>query len=294
MEFTRELLNQLQDSGKDICIFSTDISKLLYNFSYSDFNNFSRRSFYFWRENKRPIPLSILLKIMKENKLNKIKIDYFSVYGGNKIKFTDDKNLGFCYLLGLILGDGFLCVRKRGIRKNTYFMSIAFREKAEARKINNLVMNLFNSNSFIYPGRGCYSLCVYSKPIVLILNKKYQIPIGKKYSSICVPKLILEGNKKMKKAFLKGVFDSDGNLYSHRKRKAVQLRQKSGKFLKELKELFNYIDINFRNPYYDRANNSWVLWSSKKELIDNFIKKIIDFKVSPLSSVWIERLPSKQ
>lgn len=294
MEFTNRLLKKLRDSGKDICVFSTEISKLLYNFSYSDFNNFSKRSFYFWRKGKRPIPLNVLLKIMNKNDMTKIKVDYFSVYGGNKIKFANDKSISFCYLLGLILGDGFLCVRKRGIKKNTYFIGIAFREEVEAKEARKMVNYLFDSNSFIYKGRGCYSLYIYSKPIVLILNKKYQIPIGKKYEIICIPKLIINGNKNMKKAFLKGVFDSDGNLYSHRGRKAIQLRQKSEKFLRELKSLFNDINLNFRNPYYDKANNSWVLWSSRKELIDNFIKKIIDFKVSPLSSAWIERLPSKQ
>ena len=279
MEFTGILLNKLQDSGKDICIFSTELSKLLYNFSYSDFDNFSKRSFYFWRENKRPIPLNVLLKVMKKSKMSKIKIEYFSVYGGNKIRFADDKNIGFCYLLGLILGDGCLCVQKRGIRKNTYSVNIVFREEIEAKRVSNLVLKLFDSSSFIYPGRGCYSLCVYSKPIVLILNKKYQIPIGKKYGSICIPRLILEGNKYMKKSFLKGIFDSDGNLYSHRGKKAVQLRQKSENFLRELNKLFNFIGIEFRDPYYDKANNSWVLWSSKKELVDNFINQVSNFKV---------------
>ena len=78
---------------------------------------------------------------------------------------------------------------------------------------------------------------------------------------------------------MKGVFDSDGNLYLHRGRRSIQLRQKSKDFLFELFNLFKEIGIEFNNPYYDKANNSWVLWSSKKELVDNFINKIIDFKV---------------
>ena len=128
----------------------------------------------------------------------------------------------------------------------------------------------------------------------MVLNKKYEVPIGKKYNSICIPQLVLNGNKNMKICFLKGVFESDGNIYVHRNNKCIQLRQKSESFLREIKGLFNILGIDFREPYYDKANNSWLLWSSKKELIDNFINKIIDFKISPRSSAWIERLPSKQ
>jgi intein/homing endonuclease len=80
---------------------------------------------------------------------------------------------------------------------------------------------------------------------------------------------------------LKGVFDSDGNSYNHRNKLCIQLRQKSESFIRELKRLFEKIDIKFRNPYKDGANNSWVLWSSKKELVDNFINKIIDFNPLP-------------
>ena len=83
----------------------------------------------------------------------------------------------------------------------------------------------------------------------------------------------------MKISFLKGVFESDGNIYLHKETRCVQLRQKSEKFLREIKELFNQVHIDFRNPYYDKANNSWVLWSSKKSLVDNFIKQITDFNL---------------
>ena len=122
-------------------------------------------------------------------------------------------------------------------------------------------------------------LLTHSKPLVLILNKKYQIPIGIKYDTIQIPKMIYIGHGKMKKAFIKGVFDSDGNLYIHRNNKCVQLRQKSQSFLNEMMKLLSSLDLNFRNPYYDKANNSWLLWTSKKSLVDSFINKIIDFKV---------------
>lgn len=60
--------------------------------------------------------------------------------------------------------------------------------------------------------------------------------------------------------------------------KAIQLRQKSGRFLEGLNRLLRELNLIFNPPYYDKANNSWVLLSSKKDLVDNFIKNIIDFK----------------
>ena len=113
----------------------------------------------------------------------------------------------------------------------------------------------------------------------MILHKKYQIPIGLKYGSIKVPDIINSSNKIKITSFLKGVFDSDGNIYLHRGRKCVQLRQKSYSFLKQLQSLFNILGIEFRDPYYDKANGYWVLWSSKKELVNNFINKIVSFQL---------------
>lgn len=277
MELTKEILLSLKDSGKDICVYSDELINEIRKFHPNNFSKYSKTSYYFWIKKKRPIPLSVISQIIKDKKFNELKIESFSTYGGNQIRFPDEENLFFSYLLGLILGDGCLVHNDKGDNRHTYLIKITFREAKEAIKINKQVKKMFGVSGSIYRGRGCYDLCIYSKPLVLILNKKYQIPIGKKYNYICVPNLILKGNCDMKKAFLKGVFDSDGNLYDYRDTKAVQLRQKSGKFLNELKNLFSEINLDFNNPYKDNANNSWVLWSSKKDLVDNFINCIIDF-----------------
>tara|TARA_Y100000034_G_scaffold125611_1_gene175571 strand:+ start:2143 stop:3015 length:873 start_codon:yes stop_codon:yes gene_type:complete len=280
MRFTIELLGDLKDSGKSVCIYSKSIAKILNNcYNLNSFQNFSTRLFYYWRDCKKAIPLEVVIKIMKKKKLKGLYVDFFSMGGGNKIKLPKDKNLNFCYLLGLILGDGCLIHQNRRNNRNTYSIKIFFRKKEKAEKISLIVENLFGINPSIYSAKGCYALATFSKPLVMILNKKYEIPIGIKYGSICIPELILNGNKNMKICFLKGVFESDGNIYLHKNAKCVQLRQKSESFLREIKELFNQVNLDFRDPYYDRANNSWVLWSSKKSFVDNFIKQITDFNL---------------
>ncbi len=279
MELTREDLNKLKDEGKEICIYSKHISNKLREYNTNEFKKFSRTSFYFWKANKRPIPLSIVKKIIKEKNISKVCVDSFSVNGGNNVIFPKKESKEFCYVLGLILGDGCLIHRKRNENRNTYLIKIAFRKLEKANKVRLLIKNMFGKMPSVYKGRGCYELCLHSKPLVLILNKLYAIPIGEKYESMQIPKFIIKGKTTFKVAFIKGIFESDGNIYEHRGKKCVQLRQKSFKFLRGIKELSINLGIKFRNPYYDKANNSWVLWSSKKELTDNFIKKIANFNL---------------
>jgi intein/homing endonuclease len=279
MKFTQDLLTSLQESGENICAHSNDILVLLKDYHFDYFNDFSRRLYYFWRNSRRPVPLCIIIKIMADKKINEIDINAFSVKGGNKIHPPNENDIQFYYLLGLILGDGCLVKQCRDSRC-TYRLQITFRYKNEADKIRAQIKRLFGISASIYKGHGkCYDLCAYSKPLVMILNKKYQIPLGLKYSSLCVPKIIFFSSRDKKIAFLKGVFDSDGNVYNYKNRKSVQLRQKSKNFIGELKQLFDDVGIRFNNPYSDKANGSWVLWSSKVDLVDTFINEIIDFNL---------------
>lgn len=278
MQFISEDLKKFDDSGKNVCVYSPDLLELFVKYTPKDFPEFSSRLFYFWKKQKRPIPVSVAIKLMNENNVEKINIKSFSVGSGNRI-IPPEHNSQFFYFLGLLLGDGCLVHRKRGQYKNMYHVQISFATKKEAGICRSIVNRLFEINSSIYLGKGCYNLCIYSKPLVILLNSIYDIPIGEKYSKLHVPKLIKFSSRSLISYFLKGVFDSDGNIYRYRKGKSVQLRQHSESFIRELRELFSRVGIDFRPPYYDKANNSWVLWTSKKDLVDNFIKKIINLKL---------------
>ena len=280
MEFTRELLAELNDDGKNICAYSDEISNKLADYIPKDFLKFSNRSYYFWKNKQRPVPLNIILTLMNDNQLDLINIKSFSVGGGNKMVPPDEKSLDFHYFLGLLLGDGCLIRTKKSGNRCTYLVQITFRYRKDADNVKPIAKRLFGVKPTILKGNGrCYNLYIHSKPLILILHKFYQIPIGLKYGSICVPNVVREANEKQKIAFIKGVFESDGNLYNYKNRKGVQIRQKSLYFLNQLKCLLDNVGIIFNNPYYDKANNSWVLWSSKIALVGNFINKIIDFKV---------------
>lgn len=279
MRFTINILKNMVSYGEEICVFSNQFSKILTKYPASNFPNYSFRLYYYWKNEQKAIPLSVVIALMKKEGIKYAELSNFSIRGGNKLILPDENSHFFSYFLGLILGDGCLVQTKRGNNKSSCRVQISFREKEEAEKGRVLASYLFDIAPSIYPNSGCFDLCIFSKPLVFILNKKHQIPIGKKYSQITVPEIILSGKLKNKIAFLKGVFESDGNIYLHKKKQSVQLRQKSEFFLRQIWQLFHEAGINFNKPYYDTANCSWLLWSSKKELVDNFINKIIAFKL---------------
>ena len=273
MQFTKKSLNQMKDHGRNIGVYSKDLIEIILKHSPKEFSDYSSRSYYFWLKKERPIPLNIILKIIEDKK---IKIEEISISGGNKIRVPKE-NAEFFYLLGLILGDGCISLSRKDSNRSTYVLKIACRQEETAKKVQKIIERTFECEAKIYPAKGCYSVDMYSKPLALLLNRFYDIPIGLKYKEIKVPKIIKRNNVKSIKSFLKGMHDSDGNIYNHRNNKAVQLRQKSERFLLEIRTLFIEIGIEFNKPYKDKANNSWVLWSSKKEVVDKFIKEIIGF-----------------
>jgi intein/homing endonuclease len=280
MEFTKELLSSLDDEGRNICAYSGEIAHKLAALTPEDFSKFSSRSYYFWINNQRPIPVAVIVDIMDINRLDSINIESFSVSGGNKMILPDEGSLDFHYFLGLLLGDGCLIRTKKSGNRCTYLAQITFRYRKDAENILPIAQRLFGVRPTILKGTGrCYNLFIHSKPLIFILHKRYQIPMGLKYDSICVPNVVRDATDNQKIAFIKGVFESDGNIYNYKNRKGVQIRQKSLYFLNQLKGLLDDVGIVFNKPYSDKANNSWVLWSSKKELVGNFINKIIDFRV---------------
>lgn len=275
MEFTLDLLNKLKTAGKSICITPQDVNfqNALQKLETSSIKDLSSRSVYYWKKGERPIPLKYLIEICDKHQIKKMNIEKLSVNSGNSIRLPNKKEPQLYYLLGIILGDGCLTVNKKSINQNSYTLQITIREKDEAINIKEVIKKLFDLNSSIYKGRGCYNVCSFSKALVILLNKKYSIPIGKKYEKIKVPESIKKDQTTIP-YFIKGLFDSDGNIYTHRNKKCVQFRQKSQSFIKEVQKLLQEIGIPLPGPYYDKANNSWLLWSSKKDVVDTFINKI--------------------
>ena len=283
MYFTIEEIKKFDFDGKSICFRSKDkkFDKIIENLNPVDFRDVSSRLVSFWKENKRPIALKYLTRICNDNKIERLNIRSISVNGGNQLIFPEENNPKLYYLLGLILGDGCLCYKNKFQNGGSYRLQITVRYKKEVHQIRNLIKDLFNIDSSFYKDKGCYNVCTFSKVLVIFLNKIYDIPIGKKHKHMKVP-IAVKKDKVYIKYFLKGLFDSDGNIYKHRNSECLQIRQKSKSFIEEIQLLLKIVGIEIGGPYYDKANGSTLLWSSKKETLDRFKNEINVIMFEPL------------
>jgi len=86
--------------------------------------------------------------------------------------------------------------------------------------------------------------------LYLFFNKKCDIPIGKKKGKLIIPKIISDGSKKIKFAFIAGFFDADGCIFE--KQKYISFTQADKKFLMNLSNLLNSLRISTRPIYVTR------------------------------------------
>ena len=272
MKLSSKKIQLLNFSGKSLCCYINDkkIIKIIKCKAKNSFSGYSSRSVYYWIKKERPIPLIIIQNILRENNLHEIDIVSISVNGGKRMFLPKKENINLYYLLGLILGDGCLSISSQKRISCTYYLKISMNSKKSANKVSRIINSLFSLNSKIYFEDNCYNVCTFSKSLLYFLHIFYSIPIGEKYDSLHIPPNIRE-NKFFAIAFIKGMFESDGNIYLHRNKLAVQLRQKSKVFLEEIRELLILLNIPFNDLYYDKANNSYLIWSNKKDLVDRFI-----------------------
>ena len=116
-------------------------------------------------------------------------------------------------IFGIHAGDGYMRLRERG--KGEIDISGHLEEK---EYYNNHVVPLFNNclnlnlNARFF-SRGTYGIIIYNKKVASLFND-FGFPFGKKSLSVSVPKEILQSeNLKVIAGFLRGAFDTDGNLY---------------------------------------------------------------------------------
>ncbi|RLG69485.1 MAG: hypothetical protein DRO07_02275 [Candidatus Iainarchaeum archaeon] len=90
---------------------------------------------------------------------------------------------------------------------------------------------------------------IYSKDIFLFLSEDIGFPIGRKKNKLRVPSFIFK-NKELSKAYIRGLFDTDGSIFRHHRFSAkIEITSHSQKFRKDIIRLlirlgFKPIEIN--------------------------------------------------
>ena len=120
-------------------------------------------------------------------------------------------------LMGIHIGDG--CISEND-RYSEYYLGGDLIEEREYHDnwvgplFNKKIMYpLFNKNVNYkeHPKVGIYGFHIFNKKLVNFFNKELGIKSGPKIN-IGIPKKILSDNKLLKR-FIRGLFDTDGNLY---------------------------------------------------------------------------------
>jgi hypothetical protein len=173
------------------------------------------------------------------------------------------------YFVGYFCGDGGLNDIHKTYAKTKRFehkLIIADEFEVQIKIIQGLFLNLFGFKppiryERIEKGEHTYYINPTSKAIYSFLVNVFELPSGSKYGKLKVPKIIMCSNNNLKRWFIRGVFDADGDTRAVEKgftsQSRVKLRMKSNEFIKEMKSLLEeafWVSVN--GPYFDKKIGS--------------------------------------
>ena len=159
------------------------------------------------------------------------------------------------YFIGIHVGDGCLYLYKRKTcRTIDYNLSYYGHEIDELEFHKNyilpLIKRLFNIDVWIKTGhKGVIELCFRSKAVFYFLSRVIGLPVGSK-KDIDVPHIIKEADIDIKKAFLRGLADTEGCLTFKKRNKekhyypAISIGLQSKNLIYSVKRLLDYLKID--------------------------------------------------
>ncbi|GEM_PF-1390373 len=222
---------------------------------------------FFYLHNKCRIPKSRIERMVKDGFLSSQYIEDWLYVEGEDYKEREIQLLkideDFCYFAGILFGDGCISTKYSVIITSNRLLENSFSNNV----VKPLITNLFGITSSTCIQRNTIHQKLYSKELVSFLTKNLGLPIGKKKNKMHVPQQIKE-NHILARAFVRGLFDTDGGLFRHHKTLAqLQLCSLSPDFLQEVCELLT--SLGFKN--YVSGKN---LYMCDSEMIDKFFEEI--------------------
>lgn len=170
------------------------------------------------------------------------------------------------YFAGYFFGDGGLKDIKKTYLKTKRFeykIKIADEFFLQIKFIQELFRDLFGKYAPIRAakeGRFFY-IDPTCKDVYLFLTKVFELPPGPKSNILRLPAVIKSAGQEIKKWFVRGVFDADGDTraveHGFNSQSRVKLRMKSKLFIYEMKELLSEnFNVSVNGPYFDKVTNS--------------------------------------
>ena len=181
----------------------------------------------------------------------------------NKINNIEKSSAELAYIVGLINGDGHLQIKKDKSAAVSFFS----KHIEEIKNIDKLFIKLFSIRGHIYKDNNGYNygykLCftsIYLAEYLLSIGIVEGKKIKQEYS---IPNWIMKGDKKIKAAFLKGIFSAEGFITKSKQNKAIRYRagitqykdekikENCKKYLEQIKNLVEGFGISCSNVHYD-------------------------------------------
>jgi len=193
--------------------------------------------------------------------------------------------------IGIHIGDGYLNINKRKNSKSVdYNIEYTGHEVDEIEfheeYIVPLIRGLFNIEPYLRIGNKTTVRTYFrSKAILTFLKEVIGIPKGNK-RDIEVPPIIINSNLKMKKSFLKGLFDTEGSMvFKKRYREkhyypTISIGSQSKNLIKVVKVFLDEIGIkscvcyNLRNYRNGKVNFEHQIDISGRKNLDIWMDKI--------------------
>lgn len=193
-------------------------------------------------------------------------------------------------LIGIHIGDGCISVNRR---YQEYYLGGDLKEEKDYH--DKWVSELFNKKVMLplcnkrvryksYPKLGIYGFYIFDKRVVDFF-RSLGIKAGSKIN-VSIPKKI-RGDSSLSKRFLRGLFDTDGNIYFDKNRSAkikmnnqptIKLGTVSNKLINQVFEMLINLGFHprFKKPYKGRKdkNEVYTILIYRRSDIKRFIEEI--------------------
>ena len=192
------------------------------------------------------------------------------------------------YLIGIIQGDGYIHLESG---RGQISIAVEGNNLEKAEKIKTIA-NRFGVNFSIFSPReddNCYKIRCSSKQLAEYLQKHVKKP----KTAFKVPDFILNSSNNIKKAYITGIFCSDG---SFKTRPALVCSSVYKEFLKELQCLLSSLGVtsNIKNMTFKSRKSHWQdLYSLNVRGIsnfNNFYNLLLDVKKKKDKKLYIKGL----
>ncbi len=150
--------------------------------------------------------------------------------------------------LGIMYGDG--C-----ISSYNYTIDISGDKRSDilyhTSRLHSLILHLFGISLKRIIQRNCVHTRISTKTLCTYLNEEFSFPIGVKKGQMHIPDQVYE-KEEYKRAFLRGLFDTDGGIdYHHFRSSQIHYTCYDATFKKEVFDLYRSLNFNVKSAKRD-------------------------------------------